>query len=696
MEAKRARHGAITIVMAIIAAVFAIGLRSAKIEQFERIESRMGDIRFTIRGIRPPPQDVVIVAIDNKSIKELGRWPWPRTLMARLIDSLAAYGPGLTTLDVVFSETQDEKSDRALASALEANRNVILGYFFRHEQYPADSVSLEQIGSTKIAVAPDHLPPSLLEYKGVEPNIPEIGQAARTFGFFNNYPDADGIFRRAPLLIFHDNGVYPSLAISTVSSYLNAGVEIAPLRGGGLIKLAGREIPLNDKGLYTLNFYGPGGTIATVSATDLINRRVPRSALAGKLVFAGLTEIGIYDLRANPFDPAFPGVELHATLAGNILHNSFIHGDETLHGCNIAVIILLPLLLGILSGILPSTASAGIAVVTLSFSYLILNQLIFNRFGYDLTIIYPLCAMVLTSVSAEGYRNIIIERQGRYLKRAFRSYVAPELVDQLVANPERLKLGGEGREVTVIISDIRKFTSYSEQLGPEKMVFLLNRYLAPMTRIVMAEKGSLVQYVGDEIMALFNAPLDTPFHASCACRCALSMMERLQLLNVELKGLGLPVIDIGIGVNSGDVIVGNMGAEFRFQYSAVGDTVNLTSRLEGLNKFYGTHILVSNATRLMAGDEFFFREVDLVQVKGRAESGAIYELLSAPFPACDDFTTAVAHYRQRHFAEALEIFTRIGKELDDPVSHVYAGRCGEYLASPPSDEWNGVYVAPGK
>ena len=354
----------------------------------------------------------------------------------------------------------------------------------------------------------------------------------------------------------------------------------------------------------------------------------------------------------------------------------------------------LPLVLALLLGLAPSASVGFLTGSVLCLLYLVVNLLLFTRYHIDLSLLPPLMALGFTTVGSEIYRSLVVDRKGRYMKKAFSNYVSADLVAQIMKNPDSLKLGGEKREISIMFSDIRGFTSMSEKLSPEDLVQVLNEYLNPMTQIVLEEKGTLDKYIGDAVMAIYNAPLDVAGHADHACRSALKMMEKLAELNRSFTKRGIKTIDIGIGINTGDAVVGNMGAAMRFDYTAIGDNVNLASRLEGLNKLYGTHIIVSESTKLLAGSDLTFREIDLVAVKGKQQPVPIYELMvenNAAFKS--EFADALRLYRNREFTAALLKFDDLSKQGQDNVSSLYVGRCREFIASPPPDQWDGVFVA---
>ncbi|MBI3398108.1 MAG: adenylate/guanylate cyclase domain-containing protein, partial [Deltaproteobacteria bacterium] len=331
------------------------------------------------------------------------------------------------------------------------------------------------------------------------------------------------------------------------------------------------------------------------------------------------------------------------------------------------------------------------------------NFYLFSSYNLIPSAVYPAISLFLAYFVAEAYRNLVVESKGRYLKKAFGTYVSPSLVSEILKDPDRLKLGGEKREITILFSDIRGFTTLSERLSPEQLVSILNEYLSPMTRIVLEEKGTLDKYIGDAIMVICNAPIDLPEHPQKGCSIALRWIKELEKLNGGWKEKGYPSIGIGVGINTGDAVVGNMGADLRFDYTAIGDNVNLASRLEGMNKVYGTAIIVNESTQKLAQNDFLFRELDLVRVKGKEKPVAIYELIdflpadTAKTELASSFLDALNSYKNRSFEEARVKFSAIlNKFHEDGPAKLYVQRCTDYLTSPPSPDWNGVYIAKAK
>lgn len=690
------------VLFGVVAAICSFLLYKQASPSLQQQDFRMKDARFRIRGPVKPDKDVVVVAIDHKSIKEFGRWPWSREVTGKLIENLSLhYGVRVTALDIVFSETQSVAADRALAASIKKAGNVVTGYFFREEQGEANAESLAQLEDSRtklvrIAEGVQSIP--IPEYPGADLNIPEVGEGALDCGFFNARSDADGLYRRSILLLLYNGEIYQSLALKALRHYLGSEVMLDVKQWGvDALQIGEMRIPSREDGTMALNYYGGTGSFTTVSAADIIAKRLPKDSLKGKIAFVGATEIGIYDLRPTPFDATLPGVEIHATVAANALERRFLRYDSNTQMMEIVCIFVLPLLLGAALAFVPGTfAGLGVmAVVTGAFC--VFNYMMFANAFRDMTLLYPLLGLAITYLGGEAWRNLVVERKGRQLKKAFSSYVSPDLVKQIEKNPDKLVLGGEQRELSILFSDIRSFTTVSESLTPPELVQLLNEYLNPMTRIVLEERGTLDKFIGDAVMALFNAPLDVPDHATHACSAAVRMMEELQQLNRGFAERGMNTLDIGIGINTGPAVVGNMGADIRFDYTAIGDSVNLASRLEGLNKYYGSHILVSQETRLQVNhDRFTFREVDRVRVKGKVQPIVMYELMIGDLDLLPSFEDALGKYRSRDFSGARAIFEELSVTRNDGPSRLYLGRCDEYLASPPPDDWDGVFIAKGK
>ena len=703
---KRYWKGSRTIIflsISIIVSILVIFLFRYDPAILKGIDLKMTDVRFKLRrGLKPDPK-IVIVAIDQKSINELGRWPWSRALIAKLIDNLADYGVKTMALDIVFSERSDLESDRALANAIKKAGNVILGYFFRYNKEEMYDSSVKALKEHKIG---------LIRFMGrevkkipvprfpfVELNIPILSKEAKGFGFFNISPDKDGICRNYNLIALYDNSFYPSLALAVAKDYFSIEPMISIASYGvDSISIGRKKVISDENGRCVINYYGDSRLFNIVSAVDIINKKIPSNYLKDKIVFIGVTEIGIYDVRATPVDPVFPGVLIHATVLSNILQNRFLIRDGRVIALEVLFIIIFPILMAFMLSVVRNTFfSILILGVTVSV-YGITNIRLFSNYSLNLGMLYPILSTFFTYIGCEAYRNLVEVKKSKFLQKAFSSYISPELVSQIVRNPDLLKLGGEKKEVTILFSDIRGFTNISEKFPPETIVQILNKYLSPMTNIVLSNKGTLDKYIGDAIMAIYNAPLDIKDHPLLACKTAVEMIRALDKVNQEFKGMGFPIIDIGIGINTGEAIVGNMGTDIRFDYTAIGDTVNLSSRLESLNKLYKTRIIVSEFTKKRVNDkEFKFRELDRIRVKGKRIPITIYELTTdMDEEVIETFHKAISFYRTCDFKKALEYFSILEKDYNDITSAVFVERCKELLVNPPPPDWNGVYIAETK
>jgi adenylate cyclase len=675
------------------------------LQQFNFLKSidlKLRDVRFKVRKQIDSDKRVVIAAIDSKSINELGRFPWDRKLIAKLIDNLKYYGAKTVAFDVIFSESSNPESDKILSDSIKKAGNVILGYFFREEKEAPSYESLE-ILEEKAAIRKIHvgqgaknIPVVNLPY--VEVNIPCLAKSAQSFGFFNIFADRDGIIRNATLLSLFDGNLYPSLPLEALSKYFQKELSVSVEEYGiDSIKIDGEIIPSNEAGQFALNYYGGYNAFNQISAVDIIKKRVNSNILKNSLVFVGATEIGISDVRATPVNPVLPGVEIHATVVSNFFQKFFLIRNSVVVFTESLFIFIFALLLGSFLGVFKKTFYSLVTLVVMLALYGFINMLLFKELFFNLSIIYPFISMSLTYFTSEAYRNFVEERQSRFLKKAFSSYVSDKLVGQIIENPDLLKLGGEKKYITMLFSDIRGFTTLSEQVTPEQLVELLNEYFTPMTNIVLKNNGTLDKYIGDAIMALFNVPVNVEEHEYFGCLTALEMIESLDKLNNDFKKKGFPAIDIGIGLNTGYAVVGNMGTDTRFDYTAIGDSVNLASRLEGTNKFFGTRIIVSEFTYEKVKDRFKFRMLDKIRVKGKVEGITIYELnnnLSAAL--INEFNIALEYYFKKNFYKASEIFKELFEKFNDKASKVLSERCDYYISQPPPESWDGVFVMTSK
>ena len=480
-------------------------------------------------------------------------------------------------------------------------------------------------------------------------------------------------------------------------------------------------VPVDQRGYITINYAGPQRMIPHLSASDMLNDNptvsishrvwdderkmyllkdelVDKKEFIKDTIFViGATAVGVYDLRVTPFESNFPGVETHANIIHNLLQKNFLIRDAREDK-----VVQYSLLIG---GILLSFAIshfgalAGMLITLLTAAgLLVLDQFLFKA-GTIVTIVFPLILTLGMYVTMTFYKYLTEERKKKYLRSTFSKYVSPAIVDEILKDPENIELGGRKQRMTVMFSDVRGFTTISEKLDPQVLSKVLNDYLTPMTNIVFANKGTLDKYMGDAIMAFFGAPIFFEDHAKHGARCALQSIEKLKLLQQEFKARGLPEIDIGIGLNSAEMSVGNMGSDIVRSYTVMGDAVNLGSRLEGINKEYGTRIIISEFTYQDIKDDFTAREVDWVKVKGKNQPIRIFELICEGKPEpqkqtqLEFFQKGFDLYHQQKWVEALEQFQKaLEIEPTDPVSQLYVERCEDYKQNPPPADWDGVFT----
>ncbi len=713
------------------------------------VELKTLDLRIASRGDLKPGDETVIAVIDEKSLSELGRWPWPRTTIAQLVRKLKKNGAKAVGFDIVFSEpdintnlkTIDALSaemkrsgisqpgvidllrrkragadtDAILASAMKDTGNVTLGYFFHFARKGADQelahLTEQRIAENARRIENSRYPmvnstsgkPSdfyLPHAFAPEANIPVLSAAGRNSGYFNALPDSDGSNRWSPLVIAFQNNYYSSLAVSLVQSYLdfpNLSLNLEPF-GAKSVVIDDIVIPTDESGQLLINYMGPPQTFPHYSIADILADRLPKDTFSGKIVLVGATAIGIYDLRVTPFSSTFPGVEIHANVIDNILHQNFLIHSSVTRFIDVCAIILFGLILGLLIPRLRPLTGMAAAFLMIA-AFVVINFFVFFSFNTWLNLIYPLITMATIYLGITIYHYFKEEREKKKIRGAFQYYLTSSVINEMLKDPDKLKLGGDKKDLTVLFSDIRGFTTISEKLTPEELVALLNEYLTTMTNQVFHHDGLLDKYMGDAIMAVFGAPLDQPDHALRACRTALAMMEELHKLQEKWKAEGRPVFDIGVGLNSGDMVVGNMGSEMRFDYTVMGDMVNLGSRLEGINKEYGTNIIISEFTYEKVKDAMCCRELDGVRVKGKLKPVNIYELLGekkneAAFKdLLEGFSRGLALYREAKWDEAIAAFQGVlASRPNDYPSKMYVERCKNLKENPPPEPWDGVFV----
>jgi adenylate cyclase len=549
------------------------------------------------------------------------------------------------------------------------------------------------------------------EYSGLRAPLTPIAAGAQWFGFFNTLPDHDGVIRHEPLVVQIKGRYLPSLssamvaialgvkpsAITPVTTNAEDG-EIDSVDFGGK-----RQVPTDGRGLIEINYFGPQNTFQRYSIADIMEGKYDGN-LKGKVVLAAATAQATFDQRLTPMDKIAPGIETHANTIETILSGRYLVRGALVQTAEIVVLFAMALVFAFLF----SRVKVAYTLPLLGASIIALWGAATIAFwaGYSVFAALPLVELGAMFVLVTVYRYATEERDKRQLRKAFQLYLNPDVMEEMLDSPENLQLGGKELELTVLFSDIRGFTTISEKLSPQALVHLLNEYLSPMTDIVFEKRGTLDKYIGDAVMAFFGAPVQTELHAANCCDAALAMMETLGRLREKwrIEDPNIPNVDIGIGINSGPMVVGNMGSNQRFNYTVMGDNVNLASRLEGLNKEYGTHILVSEPTLHMARkglkDETVYcvRELDAVRVKGKKEPVRLFELRSRgparteEQPLLDGYAEGLRLYRTQKFAEArLQFESLLLRFPGDGPSQLFIRRCDLMLESLPDANWDGVF-----
>ncbi len=666
------------------------------------------DLLFLHVPLAKASPQVVVVTVDQGDLdffKNQGVvWPWPRQLYAPIIDYCARGGARAVIFDVLFTEASSygAEDDTRLAQATAAAGNVAMAFFLSREEKAANPWEADLLHKAGLEI-PGSRPQGLPGYRSVVTPIPPLIDAAGALGNVESRPDVDGIYRRVPLVVPFKDRWLPTLGFAAFHRFTGN----APLRfqEGALVAGASR-IPLDPQGQLLLKYRGPSRSHQRFSAANVIasDSRVrhhlapiyPPEAFAGKWVLVGLTAPGLMDLKASPVAAVYPGVEVNATLLDNLLQGDFL---RTLPGWALWVCSLLLSAVMVLAVLFsPGLTVTLAALVILALLYLGLSVLAFWA-GWWSDPVLPGATLSLGFALAAAYSYATEGRQKTYIRRMFGQYMSETVIDHLLEHPEKLKLGGERRRVTLFFSDLAGFTTLSERLEAEAVVALLNDYLSRMTEIILSEAGTVDKFEGDAIMAFWGAPLDQEDQALRACRAALRQTEALGELNRRFADLGLPLLTIRIGLHTGEAVVGNLGSVKRFDYTVIGDTVNLASRLEGLNKFYGTTIMASEATAAACGEAVEFRELDLVAVKGREAPVRVLEVLAlkgelAPELASRrrEFALGLDLYRQGNFAQAGPQFAAVLTAApEDGPSRTFLGRCQALAEASPSPHWDTVF-----
>ncbi len=697
----------------------------------ERLENLGYDLqlRAYVIGHNEIPADVVaIVDIDDASLKAEGRWPWSRGTLAKLVTELQKQGVAIIAFDVFLSESEpniaesvlnklqqqnkvnplvatelkknipDFDEDKELADVLSQNQVVLALGFLSRDQ------TQNTLPSPLLTLTPQETADlDIIEAQGYISSIPVLQNAAKGGGFINIYGDMDGIIRHAPLLVEYKRGIYPSLALQAVLLYLGQEAKLITPNYGKSIKLEGIQIggqiiPTDAKGQVLIPFIGRSYTFPYYSATNVLHGQIPKDALLGKIVFIGTSATGLGDLKATAIQNPFPGVEIQASLANGLLVNNFSYKPAWTFGANLVITILFGL---ISTFIFPyfGPRLLSLIIILLPPVLLYLNNWLWFETGLILSFILPVVLVLVIALLNMIYGYLFETRKRERLKEMFGQYVPEKHIDEMLLSTGGYALRGEDREMSVLFADIRNFTTISEEMPAAELVEMLNAIFTPMTEIIFKHRGTIDKYVGDLIMAFWSAPLKDKFHARHAIQSAIDMQARIISMKKMIADKNWPEIQIGIGINSGMMSVGDMGSKYRRNYTVVGDAVNLASRAEGLSKYYGVDILVTESTQ-HDQPKFIFRKLDRVIVKGKKHGIDIYEVIGNKLDLTpelqqelDTYHRALDLYFQQRWEEALTLMTELHKaHSDKKIYLLYMIRIDEFIKQPPPENWDGIYA----
>jgi len=684
---------------------------------------------------KPRPEagaPVAVVDIDESSLRILGQWPWPRSKVAQMVDRLGELGAATIAFDMIFSEPDRTSFDQVVRDLEQAGADVVLpaGALLDNDQLFAEAIARNVVTVGLIlsnreggALPPPkvgfsyagHNPESfLLSYSGGIANLPILTEAAGGMGFFSFPAAADGVVRTMPLVARTEDNIYPALAIEALRTAQGAGGIL--LRGTGAsgeadtgqpamthLKVGAFEVPTGPSGNLWI-YYSGLPSLSPISAAVLLDENPPpdlADRIAGHIVLVGTSALGLHDLVATPLTSGVPGVLVQAEIIDQIIGATFLERPDWAGGVEIAAAIFLSLIL-ISAAVYLGPVLGGATAVAMIGSALAIS---WSAFAYQRLLIDPIvpsAAVIAVYVVSTGLLLLLTDRERQFVRRAFGQYLAPEMIEKLAQDPSALKLGGETREITIMFCDIRGFTTLAEGLDPQELTHLLNSFLTPMTRVLLQSGATIDKYLGDAIMAFWNAPLPIEGHEKRACLAVLDMLKALEELN-RVEGRELR---IGVGLNTGSCCVGNLGSEQRFGYSAIGDTVNVASRLEGLTKQFGISALISETTAAGAAD-LALLEIDLVKVVGRTRPMAVFAIIgdanTAQTPEfralLEEHTRMLLAYRAGDILAAetaLDEARRMAPVFLHPVYDIFNKRLAAFRREPPGPAWEGVFEASEK
>jgi adenylate cyclase len=692
------------------------------------------------------PQPVAILDINEDSIRKLGQWPWPRTRLAKLVEKLMAAGAVVVGFDLVFAEADRLSPDKIAAdnealsdeikqalTSLPSNdivfadmikrSRVVMGQTSVRSLKDVDENAVTDIKDMPHAFLGEDPRPYLPNYPAMVQNLPELEQSAMGRGVFTVLPDEDGVFRHVPLLFQIDGKLRLSLSaeILRIATGGRAFAVRTDEAGVNAIKI-GRTLINTDRTATVWPYFTPSVPSRFVSAVDVLEDKVDPRLLQGRLFLVGTSAIGLEDFRATPMGSLMAGVEIHAQVIENILTNQMLVRPNYA----IAVELLTILVVGLIAiAAVPflSASWAALFAVMVVLSYIGSSYYAFSTYRLLIDPVFPSVTVIVIFIILATFNYLREEKKRREIRSAFGQYVSPDLVSELADSPEGLTLGGETRELSILFSDVRGFTAISESFktNPQGLTVLMNEFLTVLSNAILKHNGTIDKFMGDAVMAFWNAPVPHEQHARSSCLAALKMLHDVDVLNKEKAAAweaikeesergDLHQINIGIGINSGDCVVGNMGSELRFDYTCLGDPVNLASRLEGQSKPYGVLIILGQNTAAYVQDEMATLEIDQLRVKGKQEPETIFGLFGDETMLADpDFQALqkqnndmLAAYRGQDW-ETVEALLELMKDQSDKAGidldiylFMYETRVLEFRENPPGRDWDGVYVATSK
>jgi adenylate cyclase len=735
--ARWARHFGLTRAICVLLVFALVPLRILDPAPLEEIRLRTFDFYQTLRPRETVSRPVVIVDIDEASLKEIGQWPWPRTILADLITRLAELGVVAIGFDIIFAEpdrmspsiaatsfrnldddTRNKlrnlpSNDEVFAQAIRGAR-VVAGQAGSATATPRSQA--EAALQTGFAVRGPDATPFIVTFAGLLRNVPVIEQAAAGRGVFSVLPERDGIVRRVPLVMRAQGAMVPSLSMELLRVVTKSSAILVRTDQAGVQSVAvpGLQVPTDQNGRFWVHF-NKHDPARYVSAKDVLQGRVPRDRVEGKLMLIGTSAVGLLDIKTTPVSAAIPGVEIHAQILESALTKSSLTYPNYAGGVELLAAVFVGLAIIIVAPML--RASIVIALGAIVAAALIgTSWYLYSQYNLLIDFTYPLISSALVYLALVFMNYIKEQKQRQQIRAAFGYYLSPALVEQLARSPEKLVLGGEERRMTILFSDVRGFTTISEHYkhDPQGLTRLMNQFLTPLTNAIIERKGTIDKYIGDAIMAFWNAPLDDPQQEINACEAALEMLAHADKLNQQFKreaeqnGDKYMPLNVGIGLNTGPCVVGNMGSDFRFNYSVLGDTVNVASRLESRTKDYRIPIVIGAQTEQRAKEKFATMEIDLIQVKGKTEPETVFTVLGhaelRQDPSFQDLRELTAgmlrSYREQDWTralEAIEVCRKAGERFGMAALYdMYAERIEAFRRIPPPPDWNGVYEAESK